>query len=349
MDPTGTWRRRNVDYGAMSVRILNRAEVTRLLPMAECIEAMVEALTALSRGAAQLPLRMVLRTGGEAGRFGVMPAELQQPAVVGAKIITVYQGNEGTALDSHQGVVILFDPSNGAPLAILDAISITAIRTAAVSGAATRVMARDDAGDLAILGSGVQARTHLDAMASVRPLRRVRVWSRHPARARAFAEWASRARNQTVEPLDSAAQAVAGADLICTVTASTTPVLEGRWIEPGAHLNVVGSSVASAREIDSAAMAKGRLIVDRVESALQEAGDFLMARAEGAVRDDHIKGELGEVLAGRLPGRTRADEVTIFKSLGLAVEDLAAAELVLRKASSAGIGVVVELAGHDPG
>jgi ornithine cyclodeaminase len=332
----------------MPVRLLNRAEVTRLLPMEECIEAMVGALTALSRGAAQLPLRMVLRTGGEAGRFGVMPAELTEPAVLGAKIITVYQGNEGSGLDSHQGVVMLFNPANGSPEAILDAISITAIRTAAVSGAATRVMAREDAGDLAILGSGVQARTHLEAMACVRRLRRVRVWSRQPERARAFADWAGQTGKQRVEPVDRVARAVEGADLICTVTASPTPVLEGGWISPGAHLNVVGSSVASTREIDSAAMARGRLIVDRVESAMQEAGDFLIARDEGAIGDDHIKGELGDVLAGRVPGRTGQEEITIFKSLGLAIEDLAAAELVVRKANAAGVGVVVNLAAPEP-
>lgn len=332
----------------MPIRILNRAEVTRLLPMAECIEAMVAALTALSRGEAQLPLRMVLRTGGKTGHFGVMPAELQEPAVLGAKVISVYQGNEGSALDSHQGVVLLFNPANGEPQAILDAISITAIRTAAVSGAATRVMALEDAGDLAILGSGVQAQTHLEAMACVRPLRRVRVWSRHPERAQAFAAWADRTRQQTVEPVDNVAGAVAGADLICTVTASSAPVLEGRWIAPGAHLNVVGSSVASSREIDTAAMSKGRLIVDRTESARNEAGDFLIPRNEGAIADDHIKGELGDVLAGRVPGRTRPDEITIFKSLGLAIEDLAAGELVLRKAAAGGVGVVVDLAARGP-
>ena len=316
--------------------------------MSECIEAMVTALTALSRGAAQLPLRMVLRTGGEAGRFGVMPAELRDPPVLGAKVITVYQGNEGSELDSHQGVVMLFNPDNGAPEAILDAISITAIRTAAVSGAATRVMARPEAGDLAILGSGVQARTHLEAMGCARRLRRVRVWSRHPERAREFTAWAQHTLHQHVEPMDSVAGAVDGADLICTVTASAVPVLEGRWIAPGTHINLVGSSVAGTREIDSAGMARGRLIVDRVESAMKEAGDFLIPGDEGAIRDDHIKGELGDVLAGGLPGRTGADEVTIFKSLGLAIEDLAASDLVLRKASATGAGVVVDLARRDP-
>jgi len=332
----------------MPIRLLNRAEVTRLLPMEECIEAMVAALSALSRGAAQLPLRTVLRVGGDIGFFGVMPGELREPPAVGAKIITVYHGNEGSPLDSHQGLVVLFNPGNGAPEAILDAISITAIRTAAVSGAATRVMSRDDAGDLALLGSGVQARTHLEAMACVRPLRRVRVWSRHPARAREFVEWAPHSLKQTVEPMETAARAVEGADLICTVTASATPVLEGAWVTTGAHLNVVGSSVATSREIDTSAMARGRLIVDRVESVMKEAGDFLIPRAEGAIDDDHIRGELGDVLTGRVAGRTGPDEVTIFKSLGLAIEDLAAGELVLRKANASGVGVVVDLAAPNP-
>lgn len=331
----------------MAIRILDRTQVTRLLPMEECIEAMVAALSALSRGNAQVPLRTVLRVGGDAGFFGVMPGELRQPAAVGAKIITVYHGNEGSVLDSHQGMVVLFNPANGAPEAILDAISITAIRTAAVSGAATRVMSREDAGDLAILGSGVQARTHLEAMAWVRPLRRVRVWSRHGESAKGFAAWAERSLHQPVEPMDTVARAIEGADLICTVTSSPTPVLEGGWIAPGAHLNVVGSSVAKSREIDTSAMARGRLIVDRIESAMKEAGDFLIPRAEGAIGDDHIKGELGDVFVGRVPGRTRPEEVTIFKSLGLAIEDLAAADLVVRKATSAGVGMMVDLAARD--
>jgi ornithine cyclodeaminase len=332
----------------MPVRILDRAQVTSLLPMEECIEAMVTALAALSQGAAQLPLRTVLRVGGDAGFFGVMPGELRDPPAVGAKIITVYHGNEGSVLDSHQGLVVLFNPVNGAPEAILDAISITAIRTAAVSGAATRAMARAEAGDLAILGSGVQARTHLEAMACARRLRRVRVWSRHPGSAKEFAAWAERALQQTVETMDTAARAVEGADLICTVTSSATPVLEGRWISPGAHLNVVGSSVARSREIDTDAMKRGRLIVDRVESAMKEAGDFLIPRTEGAIGDEHIKGELGDVFTGRVPGRTSPDEVTIFKSLGLAIEDLAAGDLVLRKANAAGVGMVVDLAARHP-
>jgi ornithine cyclodeaminase len=330
----------------LPVRILNQADVARLLPMGECIEAMVRALVALAQGQAQLPLRTVLRLPEGKGFFGVMPGELRSPLALGAKIISVFPGNEGTELDSHQGMVVLFDPETGAPRALLDASSITAIRTAAVSGVATRALARDDAGDLAILGSGVQARTHLEAMQVVRKLRRVRVWSRRLESAEAFARWSAGHFGTPVEVAASAEAASRGADLICTVTASPTPVLQADWVAAGCHINAVGSSSPRNRELDAALMRRGRLIVDRRESALNEAGDFLLARQEGAIGDDHIQGELGEVLTGRVAGRTRSGEITIFKSLGLAVEDLAAADLVLGKAAANGVGTLIELGGH---
>lgn len=329
----------------MAIRILNQSDVTRLLPMAECIEAMAAALRALAQGQVQLPLRTVLRLPEPRGFFGVMPAELLDPHALGAKIISVFPGNEGTGLDSHQGVVLLFNVRNGTPEALLDASSITAIRTAAVSGVATRALALPDAGDLAILGSGVQARTHLEAMAAVRRLTRVRVWSRQAAHAESFVRWARHHFGLEVEPAGDPARAVEGANLICTVTASPEPVLRGDWIAEGCHVNAAGASTPGARELDTAAVVKGRLVVDRRESALNEAGDFLIPRAEGAVSDAHILGELGEVLLGRVTPRTGPTEITIFKSLGLAIEDLAAGELVLRKAEAAGAGLLVELGG----
>lgn len=330
----------------MALRVLTQSDVTRLLPMAECIEAMAAALRALAQGRAQLPLRTVLRLSEGRGLFGVMPAELLDPHALGAKIISVFPGNEGTGLDSHQGVVLLFDVRTGTPEALLDASSITAIRTAAVSGVATRALARPDAGDLAILGSGVQARTHLEAMAAVRPLTRVRVWSRRADHADSFARWARHHLGIEVEPAGDPARAVAGADLICTVTASSEPVLRGDWVAAGCHVNAVGASTPGARELDTALVVKGRLVVDRRESALHEAGDFLIPRAEGAVSEAHILGELGEVLLGRVTPRTGPADITLFKSLGLAIEDLAAGELVLRKAEAAGAGLLVELGGR---
>jgi ornithine cyclodeaminase len=302
-------------------------------------------LRTLAGGGAQLPLRTVLRLPDHRGIFGVMPAQLSAPDSLGLKAIAVFPGNDGTPLDSHQGVVLLLDPVTGAPLAIMDASSITAIRTAAVSGVATRVLARDDAGDLGILGSGVQARSHLQAMAVVRRLRRVRVFSPHAPRLAAFVRWAREQLGITVEPMSSLQEVVQGADLVCTTTASRTPVVEGAWIEPGAHINAVGSSIPTARELDSAAMARGRLFVDRRESAINEAGDYLIPLAEGAIREGHIQGELGEILTGVVPGRTDASQITIFKSLGIAVEDLASAHHVLRKAEARGIGLVTELGG----
>ena len=228
----------------------------------------------------------------------------------------------------------------------MDAAEVTAIRTAAVSAVATRALARADAHDLAILGSGVQARTHLEAMLHVRPIKRVRVWSRTPEHAGAFAERESRRHAVEIEPAGSARGAVKGADIICTVTASRQPILKGDWIAPGAHINAVGSSVRSARELDATAVQRARLYVDRRESALAEAGDFLLAKEEGAVGDDHIQGELGEVLLGTVQGRRSAEEITLFKSLGLAVEDLAAAHAILAKATAQGAGTWVEFGGN---
>jgi ornithine cyclodeaminase len=227
----------------------------------------------------------------------------------------------------------------------MDASSITAIRTAAVSGVATRVLARAGAGGLALLGTGVQALTHLEAMSLARPLRRVRAWSRDPEHVRAFAQRAARALGIRVEAAGSAREAVEGADLVCTVTSSREPVLRGEWLAAGAHVNAVGASLPSARELDTAAVVRARLFVDRRESALSEAGDFLIPRREGAVDEGHIRGELGELLLGRGRGRESDADVTIFKSLGLAVEDVAAARLIHENAGRTGSGSRVELGG----
>lgn len=329
----------------MKVLLVSQGEIARLLPMEGCMEAMAEALATLGRGEALLPLRQVLPLPGGAGLFGVMPAYLAAPRAVGVKAITVFPGNHGTELDSHQGAVLLFECERGRLLAVMDASSITAIRTAAVSGVATRLLAREDAAELAILGTGVQARTHLEAMRIARPIRRARVFGRNPDRARAFAERARKHHGIEVEPASSAREAVSGADIVCTVTSSPEPVLAGDWLAPGAHVNAVGACLPKARELDTAAVVRSRLFVDRRESALNEAGDFRIPKAEGAIGDDHIAAELGEVLLGRKPGRRSPDEITLFKSLGLAVEDVAAAHLVHRNAVRTGEGTWVELGG----
>ena len=329
----------------MDVLIANQEEVPRLLPMGECMDAMAGVLATLADGGAILPLRQILWLPGKIGGFGLMPAAVLPDKVVGLKAITFFPGNEGTELDTHQGAVLLFEAERGRLLAILDATSITAIRTAAVSGVATRLLARDDAGDLAIIGSGVQARTHLEAMTVARRLRRVRVAGKDRDRAKAFAARESKKHGIEVEVAASVREAVSEADIICTTTSSREPVLLGDWICPGAHVNAVGSSVPHARELDTAAVVKSRLYVDRRESTVNEAGDFLIPKREGAVTDAHIVAEIGEVLTGRAKGRQSSDEVTLFKSLGLAVEDVASARHVYEKARTSGTGRFLEFGG----
>src|SRR5258706_5398521 len=279
--------------------VIGQSEVPGLLPMAECLGVMEEVLGALARGEAILPLRSILWLPEKIGGLGLMPAALPGWKVVGVKVITFFPGNERTELDTHQGAVLLFEAEHGRLLAIIDATSITAIRTAAVSGVATRLLAREDAGDLAIIGSGTQARTHLEAITVARGLRRVRVAGKDRDRAKAFAARESKKHGIEVEVAASVREAVSGADIICTTTSSREPVLLGDWISAGAHVNAVGSSVPHARELDTAAVVKSRPFVDRRESTLNEAGDFLIPKKEGAITDAHIVAELGDGLTGR--------------------------------------------------
>ena len=304
--------------------------------MRECMDAMRAALAEVSSGRAVLPLRTVVRLPGTSNFFATMPGGLEH--ALGAKVITVFPGNAHTALDSHQGAVLLFDPETGALRAVMDASAITGIRTAAVSGVATELLARPQADDLAILGSGVQAMTHLEAMLLARPIKRVRVWSRTPARSREFATRAEARFQITIECAPTAREAVEGAAIVCTTTASREPVLFGEWLAPGVHVNAVGASVPTARELDTAAVVRARLYVDRRESALTEAGDFLIPRLEGAITDAHIVGELGAVILGSVASRRADDEITLFKSLGIAVEDVASARLLYEKAQATGTG-----------
>ena len=324
------------------MRILSGADVVRLLPMDACIDVVATALARTSSGGAVLPLRTATWLPDRRGMIGLMPGYLDEPTSFGLKVVSIFPGNHGTGFDSHQGAVLLFDTVHGTPIAVIDASSITAIRTAAASGVATRALARSDAGDLAILGSGVQAATHVAAMAQVRTLRRIRVWSRDASHAQRFADTV-RAR-VPIEVMATARDACDGADLICTTTAAREPILQGAWLASGVHINAVGACFATNRELDADAVSRARLIVDRRESALAEAGDFLLAKAEGAIGDGHIAGELGDVLLGRVVGRTTAGEITLFESLGLAVEDLAAARLVYDRAVAANAGVVVPFA-----
>ena len=303
------------------------------------------ALTTFARGDAVLPLRSLVRLPGGAGLLGLMPGYLGEPRSFGLKVVSVMPGNHGTPYDSHQGVVMLFGLAHGEPLAILDATAITAIRTAAASAAATDALAREDAGDLALLGSGTQGRSHLEAMRVVRKLRRVRVWSRTRANAERFAREEAGPLGFPIEVAASAEEAVRGADLICTTTAAREPVLRGDWLAPGAHVNAVGSCFAAGRELDTEAVRRARFFTDCRESCLNEAGDFLLPRKEGAITDAHLLGELGEVLLGKVPGRVSRDDVTIYESLGIALEDLASAHEIHRRALASGAGTWLDWGG----
>lgn len=322
----------------MNLLVLSQRDVEDLLPMGECVDVMQAALSATARGDAVLPLRQMVWMPDRSGMIGLMPGFLGEPKSLGLKIVSIFPRNEGTEYDSHQGVVMLFDTEHGTPLVVMDASAITAIRTAAVSGSATRALSHSEAGDLAILGSGVQASTHLEAMATVRTLRRVRVWSRDPAHARGFAERHSSKAPVPIEPMASAEAAVRNADLICTTTSAQEPIVRGEWLAPGSHLNAVGACFPKTRELDTEAVARAKVYVDRRESALHEAGDLLIPMQEGRLTADHVVGELGDLFLGRVPGRTGSTEITLFKSLGIAIEDLAAAHHVLRKAIAAGRG-----------
>jgi ornithine cyclodeaminase/alanine dehydrogenase-like protein (mu-crystallin family) len=324
----------------MELLVLSHDDVRRLLPMEECIELMAGVLADLAQGRVWQPLRFVVRPPDEASLMGLMPGHRSAPGKAYAlKAVCIFPGNPERGLDAHQGGVMLFDGETGELRALVDASAVTAIRTAAVSAVATRTLAREDARELAILGSGVQARAHLEAMANVRAFERARVWSRTAEHAQAFASEAG--APFPVEAVGSAEAAVRGADVVVTTTSSREPIVEREWLAPGAHVNAVGSSIPTARELDTATVIAAALFADSRESMVNEGGDYLLAVDEAGIGPDHIRAELGEVLTGAAHGRRSADELTVFKSLGLAAEDLAAAEHVYAKARKAGAGTAV--------
>ena len=302
----------------MTLLVLSERDVDRLLPMTDCVEAMEEVLSSLARGELLQPLRFVVRPPQAAGLMGFMPAH--RPGPYGAfslKEIVIVPGNPARGLDAHQGGVLLHDGETGELRALLNASPITAIRTAAVSAVATRALARPGARTVAILGTGVQGKAHAEALRVVLEEPEIRMWSRSSG--------------------GSAEDVVRDADIVCTCTTSPEPVLRRAWLAPGAHVNAVGASVPTARELDEETMRAATVVVDRRESALNEAGELLIP----GLGVERIAAELGEVLTGAHPGRTSDDELTVFKSLGLGVEDLAAAELVVRRAREQGAGVEV--------
>lgn len=323
--------------------VLTSEDVGRLLPMAKAIEVVEGAMRAVSAGQAELPLRNVVPVGGE-NRMGVMPGALSAPACFGVKLVSLFPGNPARGLSSHLGAYVLFDAETGQASAMMDASLLTALRTAAASAVATRALALPEASVLALVGYGEQAEHHLAAICAVRPIREVRVAGRDAEKAAAFCE---RARAQHPElhftSGTDVAAAVAGAAVVCTVTASPTPILKQAWLSPGCHVNVVGSSIPTMREVDDDLVLKCPIWVDYLPSTLAQAGEVVELIAEGRFAADSLRGEIGQLLAGKIAGRSGADEQTVYRSLGVAAQDLAAAQAVLEAARAQGLGQEVTL------
>src|ERR1700754_564740 len=311
--------------------------------MPECIELMSDALASLARGEVYQPLRTIVRPPDARGLLGLMPAYRHgEQGAFGMKAICVFPGNPSLGKDAHQGLVMLFSQETGEPLALMNASQITAIRTAAVSAVATRLLARPDASELGIIGAGVQARTHLVALASVRSIERARVACRNPEHAARLVREMQDKVPFPIEAVGSNEAAVRDADIVVTATSAHEPVLKRTWLADGAHINAIGTHSPQSREIDTDTMAAARIFVDRRESALNEAGDYLLAAQEGAVTPDSIVAEIGDLVIGRKQGRTSPAEITLFKSLGLAIEDVVCADYLFRKAQAGDAGTWVD-------
>jgi len=317
--------------------LLTENDVRAVLPMDDLIAAMEHALERFSAGAVRQPLRSVVDAGGR-GFYGVMPAYLEQPPALGIKLVSVYHGNLARGLTSHLATIVLHDPETGELQAVMDGRYITEARTAAVSAASARHLARPDARVLAILGTGVQARSHVEALSRVRTFSEIRIWGRTADHAAALAAELAPGVHARVDAVPSAPDAVEGADVIALVTAAAEPVLRRDWVGAGAHICAVGACRPNQREMDTALVKDARLFVDSREGALAEAGDIVIPIAEGAFDASHIAAELGDVFAGRAAGRRHEAEITIFKSLGMAVEDVAAARLAFERAAALGLG-----------
>ena len=306
------------------MRFIDREEVTRRLTYEVCIPLVRDAMMALARGETKQVPRPIIKLS-EGRLFGIMPGAMGAHGPFGAKLISVFEGNAGKGRQSHQGLVVLFEPETGAPVCVVHAGEITAIRTAAASAVATDALARADARRLTILGCGEQAATHARAIGKVRALESITVWGRSPERARAFVERMQPELAMPISAARSVQEAVAQADIVCTVTGAAEPILEGAWVRPGTHLNVVGSSYAGPAEVDNDLVVRSRFIADSREGILRQGAEFLRAKAAGLVDDSHVVSEIGEVLAGRIAGRRSAEEITIYKSIGHVVQDLATA------------------------
>lgn len=320
-------------------RIIGRKEAEELLTMEDCIQAMEQTLRDISAGQTAMLQRSMLPQPQD-NKFALMAAGNRQQGICGVKAI-VFPGPQ--ARGTSQGIVPLFDCNTGALLAIVDAECITAVRTAASSAAATRILARPESETLAILGAGRIGRLHIQAIRQVRPIRRVLVWNRTPEKAEQCCQWAREAFGLEAQACPEARQAVEQADIVCTITQAREPILQGQWLKPGAHINAVGACSGNARELDTQAVQRSRIYLDQREAALRDGGDIAIPLAAGQLAMENIIGEVGQVPLGQVPGRQSPAEITLFESVGIAVEDLAAAQLIYQKACRQGLGVEVEI------
>ena len=318
--------------------LLSEKDVRAVLSMDDLILAMEAALDQFSGGGVRQPLRTIVDVGDGHAFYGVMPAFMRHPPALGTKLVSVYHGNAAMGLPSHLATIVLHDPETGALQAVMDGRYITEARTAAVSAASAKHLALPAARVLAVLGSGVQARSHIEALTRVRTFEEIRVWGRDTGRVRALVDEVGSGIKPRMTAADSPRAAAAGADVIALVTASREPVLTRAWVRDGAHICAVGACRPDQREMDTELVRAARVFVDSRVGALAEAGDIVIPIREGAIDASHIAGELGDVFGGRTPGRQNDGEITIFKSLGMAAEDVAAARLALDRASERGLG-----------
>ena len=323
--------------------ILSLDDVTSVLTMPACIDAVEEAFRQYSLGNVVQPTRPTIRIPAHRALINAMPAYIGGVEALGVKWVGGYLGNPEQGLPVVQALIILNDGTNMVPLAVMNGTYITAVRTGAAAGVATRYLAREDASTAGIIGAGVQAKTQLEAVAAVRSIRTAKVFDVFPEAAARYATEMSQRLGIQVSVAATAEEAVRGMDVVCTASTSKTPVVLGEWLKPGAHVNGIGSHSTDARELDTAVIVRSKVVVDTLDAAMAEAGDILMPIAEGAITADHIWGELGDVITGKRPGRTSPAEITLFKSQGLAIQDVATANLVYLAAKARGIGVEVAI------
>lgn len=323
--------------------ILSHSDVSALLPLAACADLMQDAMKQVSQRHAVLPLRQFMGIPGTKGKLGLMPGYIADPARFGVKIVSKYERPQDDPHGTHVGAVMIFDAQSGLPLALVEGGTLTAIRTSATSAMATRVLARPDATRLAVLGCGEEAHYHVRAFLDVLPLRQIVVWGRSPQKAERFASSLKLPGDVSISTATTVESAVRDADIVCTVTSAATPILHGEHLAPGTHVTLVGSAIPTTAEADSAVVTRSRFYVDYRDAALAQAGELRNAINEGLVTADHIIGEIGEVLLGTKPGRTSAEDITVYKSLGVTAQDLMAADFVYQEAIRKNVGTTVEL------